>query len=66
MLFNQENLKSYYYEKLISNAIHESMMLAGNEAIMLIFKLTGIMYTIDGDMYYYEGKARAPHRTQKN
>jgi hypothetical protein len=52
----------YSYEKLISNAIHESMMVAGNEARMSIYKITGIMYTIDGDIYYFEGEGHKSRR----
>ena len=61
-LLNQENEKLHDLEKLVYRALHESMMLAGNEAKMLIYKLTGIMHTIDGDMFYYEGKGHESKR----
>jgi len=38
------------------------MMLAGNEATMSIYKLTGILYTIDGDMCYFEGEGLKSRR----
>lgn len=57
-----ESEKLHDLEKLVSNSIHESMMLAGNEAEMLIFKITGIMYSSDGDMYYYEGEGHNSRR----
>ena len=64
---NQFNKESYPknlhdLEKFVSNKIHESMMLAGNQATMRIYELTGIMYTIDGDMYYSKGKGRESRR----
>ena len=59
---NQENEKLHDIEKLVYRALHESMILAGNEAKMLIYKLTGIMHTIDGDMFYYEGKGHESKR----
>jgi len=37
-------------------------MLAGNQATMTIYKLTGIMHTIDGNMFYYEGKGHESKR----
>lgn len=60
--FNQENKKLHSFEKLVNNAIHESNMLAGNQATILIFKLTGIMHEINGDMYYYIGKSHKSKR----
>jgi hypothetical protein len=57
-----ESEKLHDLERLVSNSIHESMMLTGNQATILIFKLTGIMHTIDGDMFYYEGKSHESKR----